>query len=116
MIPIRLPWRPRARPSATLHEILVRSIKSKLGVRYYNRPSGLSRNFTAETPSARKRIAQDCYCFIEIGLSGQKDATRTHPACRWFIHKLSQIPIQIALLRANKMCAILLSQQPFGSL
>jgi hypothetical protein len=22
MIPIRLPWRPRARPSATLHEIL----------------------------------------------------------------------------------------------
>src|ERR1019366_826917 len=31
MIPIRLPWRPRARPSATLHEILICSIMSKLG-------------------------------------------------------------------------------------
>ncbi len=30
MIPIRLPWRPRARPSATLHEIPICSIKSKL--------------------------------------------------------------------------------------
>jgi hypothetical protein len=42
MIPTRLPWRPRARPSATLHEILACSIKSKLGIKYYNRPSGLS--------------------------------------------------------------------------
>src|ERR1039457_4218543 len=31
MISIRLPWRPRARPSATLHEIPVYSVKSKLG-------------------------------------------------------------------------------------
>ena len=30
MIPIRLPWRPRARPSATLHEIPACSMKSKL--------------------------------------------------------------------------------------
>jgi len=30
MIPDRLPWRLRARPSATLHEIQVRSIKSEL--------------------------------------------------------------------------------------
>ena len=30
MIRIRLPWRPRARPSATLHEIPVRSVKNKL--------------------------------------------------------------------------------------
>src|ERR1035437_1223241 len=45
MIPIRLPWRPRARPSATLHEIPICSKKSKLGIRYYNRPSGLSRPF-----------------------------------------------------------------------
>ena len=42
MIPIRLPWRPRARPSATLHEILICSTKSKLGIRCYNRPIGLS--------------------------------------------------------------------------
>lgn len=31
MIPDRLPWRLRARPSATLHEIRVCSMKSKLG-------------------------------------------------------------------------------------
>jgi hypothetical protein len=43
MISIRLPWRPRARPSATLHEIPICSKKSKLGIKYYNRPSGLSR-------------------------------------------------------------------------
>ena len=30
MISIRLPWRPRARPSATLHEIPICSVKSKL--------------------------------------------------------------------------------------
>src|SRR5271166_4179055 len=30
MISTRLPWRPRARPSATLHEIPIYSIKSKL--------------------------------------------------------------------------------------
>src|SRR5580658_521333 len=30
MIYIRLPWRPRARPSATLHEIPICSMKSKL--------------------------------------------------------------------------------------
>ena len=30
MIRIRLPWRPRARPSATLHEIPACSLKSKL--------------------------------------------------------------------------------------
>jgi len=42
MIPIRLPWRPRARPSATLHEIPVCSVKSELGNRYYRRPGGLS--------------------------------------------------------------------------
>jgi hypothetical protein len=30
MISIRLPWRPRARPSATLHEIPACSVKSKL--------------------------------------------------------------------------------------
>jgi hypothetical protein len=36
MISIRLPWRPRARPSATLHEIPIHSIKSKLDKYYYN--------------------------------------------------------------------------------
>jgi hypothetical protein len=30
MIPIRLPWRPRARPSATLHEIPVCSKRANL--------------------------------------------------------------------------------------
>jgi len=64
MIPIRLPWRPRARPSATLHEIPACSIKSKLGFRYYNRPFGLSSGiytaptppaYTAKTPSARRK-------------------------------------------------------------
>src|ERR1035438_1825670 len=43
MIPVRLPWRPRARPSATLHEIPACSKKSKLRFRYYNRPDRLSR-------------------------------------------------------------------------
>ena len=43
MIAIRLPWRLWARPSATLHEIPACSFKSKLEVKYYNRPSGLSR-------------------------------------------------------------------------
>src|SRR5437588_8928792 len=42
MIPIRLPWRPRARPSATLHEIPACSKKSELGFKYYNRLIGLS--------------------------------------------------------------------------
>jgi hypothetical protein len=46
MIPFRLPWRPRARPSATLHEIPVSSKKSQLGIRYYRRPSGLSSGFS----------------------------------------------------------------------
>src|ERR1035438_2049847 len=31
MIPIRLPWRPRARPSATLHEIPAHSFRADLG-------------------------------------------------------------------------------------
>ena len=56
MIPIRLPWRPRARPSATLHEIPACSITSKLGFKYYNRPIGLSSGiYTAKTPSARRK-------------------------------------------------------------
>src|SRR5271169_716744 len=40
MIPIRLPWRHRARPSATLHEIqgLPRKLRSKL-VRNVTRPT-----------------------------------------------------------------------------
>ena len=43
MIPIRLPWRPRARPSATLHEIPIYSKRANLGSDRYNRPIGLSR-------------------------------------------------------------------------
>ena len=32
MIPVRLPWRHRARPSATLHEIQVRSEERTVGL------------------------------------------------------------------------------------
>jgi hypothetical protein len=42
MIPIRLSWLHRARPSATLHEIQGLLNKSKLGNRDYCRPIGLS--------------------------------------------------------------------------
>src|SRR5208283_5643038 len=57
MIPIRLPWRPRARPSATLHEIPICSITSKLGIKYYSRSIGLSSEiFAAEC--AEKRVYQ----------------------------------------------------------
>jgi hypothetical protein len=43
MIPIRLPWRPRARPSATLHEIPAYSVKSKLEREITTDLLGLSR-------------------------------------------------------------------------
>ena len=58
MIPVRLPWRPRARPSATLHEIPACSIKSKLGIRYYYRPSGLSR--ATSFPPPRQSFWNSC--------------------------------------------------------
>ena len=63
MIPIRLPWRPRARPSATLHEILVCSRKSKLGIKYYNRPSGLSRRACRKTDHSTAIANRDVGAF-----------------------------------------------------
>ncbi len=65
MITIRLPWRPRARPSATLHEIPICSMKSKLGIKCYRatpssvkddfRNYALSGDFTAQTPGGREQ-------------------------------------------------------------
>jgi hypothetical protein len=55
MIPIRLPWRPRARPSATLHEILSLLSEERTCEKCYNRPSGLSRGYVAPATAAVKR-------------------------------------------------------------
>jgi hypothetical protein len=57
MIPIRLPWRPRARPSATLHEIPACPIKGKLGIKYYRRPSGLSSEIFDFSDPVTKRLS-----------------------------------------------------------
>jgi hypothetical protein len=54
MISIRLPWRPRARPSATLHEIPIRSVRSELGYKCYYRPSGLSRGILVASAAIKK--------------------------------------------------------------
>ena len=51
MIPIRLPWRPRARPSATLHEIPVCSVKSKLGKIVQPTTWSVKSDFVTRTPS-----------------------------------------------------------------
>jgi len=63
MILNRLPWRPRARPSATLHEIPICPMKGKLGNKYYYRPSGLSSAFHTE---AGPRVLN---CHITLGIA-----------------------------------------------
>src|ERR1035438_1174957 len=73
MISTRLPWRPRARPSATLHEIPICSMKSKLGIKYYNRPSGLSSAFP---PPTRRTLL---HYSVEPGLRDKALRLHTRP-------------------------------------
>lgn len=48
MIPIRLPWRLRARPSATLHEIQVRSEERTCSGKFTEGEGARSRSILAE--------------------------------------------------------------------
>jgi hypothetical protein len=57
MIPDRLPWRHRARPSATLHEIQVRSVKSELVLKMLqNAGSGVKGKFTGQGRRLQERL------------------------------------------------------------
>jgi len=71
MIAIRLPWRPRARPSATLHEIPVCSKRANLGIHTTGRPGGLSRLISP--PRRRERRETGHFSFGVASVAAKED-------------------------------------------